>query len=280
MSGGALPNLVIIGAMKCATTSLHRYLGAHPQICMSREKELNFFAWETEWARGMDWYRSWFDPDAPVRGEASPSYTNFPILEGVPERMHGVIPEARLIFLVRDPLDRLKAHYRHKVAARQEDEPILDVWDDPGRALISRSLYAWQLEQYLPFYPLEQILVVQQERLLEDRDRELERIFRFLGVDPSFKALRFRYRFHRSARKRRLTPAGVRLSELPGLRSLDRLPGLVRWPLEDLVYWPFSDPVPLPELPAVVEARLLEGFAKDVERLRELTGQAFEGWRV
>ena len=81
----ALPTVVIIGAMKCGTTSLHRYLDLHPQAAMSRPKELNFFigpvaAGSADWARGnwhrgAAWYAAHFDPSAEVRGEASPGYT-------------------------------------------------------------------------------------------------------------------------------------------------------------------------------------------------------------
>jgi hypothetical protein len=67
-----LPNLIIIGAPKCGTTSLHHYLSLHPQISMSREKELNFFIAERNWSKGIAWYAAQFAADNKVRGEASP----------------------------------------------------------------------------------------------------------------------------------------------------------------------------------------------------------------
>src|SRR6187399_2211355 len=63
---GALPNLIVIGAQKCGTSGLHYYLSLHPEIWMSRPKELNFFLEERNWPRGVDWYRDHFDPDARV----------------------------------------------------------------------------------------------------------------------------------------------------------------------------------------------------------------------
>ena len=82
-----LPNLVVIGAQKCGTSGLHYQLSLHPEIWMSRPKELNFFIEERNWSRGQDWYRHCFDARAKVRGESSPNYTAYPQHLGVPERM-------------------------------------------------------------------------------------------------------------------------------------------------------------------------------------------------
>lgn len=280
MPEGALPNLIIIGAMKCATTSLHYYLDLHPEISMSREKELNFFSRPEVRAKGLDWYRGRFDPSAVIRGESSPSYTSHPTFPDVPARMHAVIPEARLIYLVRDPLERLLAHYRHNYSDRTVNGTIREALRAPDSTMVLRSRYATQLEQYLAFYPPERILVVQQESLLRDRFAELERVFRFLGVDPSVRSLWFRYRRHRSARKRRLSDLGVRLAETRVMSRVRRLPEWIRWPLLDVAYAPFSSAVPRPELPAVLEKELLEIFRGETERLRRLTGMRLEGWRV
>ena len=91
---GALPNLIVIGGLKCGTTSLHHYLGLHPRIEMSRPKELNFFVSELNWDLGADWYASHFDRSAQIRGETSPHYTNLPRFTGVAERMRELLGAA------------------------------------------------------------------------------------------------------------------------------------------------------------------------------------------
>mgnify|MGYP001422091871 CR=1 FL=1 len=229
MAAGALPNLIIIGAMKCGTTSLHHYLKLHPSIGMSVQKELHFFQGAASWERGQDWYRSCFDPTKPVRGESSPGYSNFPRIGGVPERMHAVIPDAKLIYLVRDPVKRTLSHYRHMVAERGEERTLREVLADPAEPYTRRSCYHFQLEQYLPFYDLGKILVVQQEALLLDRVRTMANIFEWLGVDPAFSSIRFRYRRHRSVRKRRLTELGQRLSGTWPMRRVAGLSEPLRW---------------------------------------------------
>ena len=116
----AMPNLIIIGGLKCGTTSIHHYLGLHPEIQMSKPKELNFFVAELNWDLGLDWYASRFDDRFPVRGESSPHYTNLPRFTGVAERIREHCPDARLIYMVRDPIKRILSHWVHATGAGYE----------------------------------------------------------------------------------------------------------------------------------------------------------------
>ena len=277
---GALPNLVVIGAMKCATTSLHYYLGLHPEIGMSRQKELEFFVEERNWGKGVRWYRSWFSPEDPVRGEASPQYTSYPKFRGVAERMHSVIPGAKLIYLVRDPVDRLLSHYVHSVAENRESRPLSKALHDPERGYLDRSRYYMQLENFLPYYAESDLLVVSQEELRGDRRATLRRVFGFLGVDPDFDDPRLRWELHRTTRKRRKTRLGLRLRDTAPMRLLRRVPARYRWPLEDLIYWPFSRSVDRPELSPRLRSEIEVSLRADVRRFREFTGRSFPSWSL
>ena len=108
------PNLVIIGAMKAGTTSLHYYLNLHPEISMSKVKEPAFFIEERNWRKGIKRYSSLFTNQTSVVGEASTEYTKYPHFKEVPAKMHSTIPEAKLIYLVRDPIVRILSEYMHK----------------------------------------------------------------------------------------------------------------------------------------------------------------------
>src|SRR5918996_3904116 len=130
----ALPNLVVIGGLKCGTTSLHHYLNLHPAIHMSRPKELNFFVAELNWSLGTDWYASHFRADAAVRGESSPHYTNLPRFAGVAERISSVLPDAKLIYMVREPVDRALSNYLHNVAGGDGRRALGEGLPDPGGA--------------------------------------------------------------------------------------------------------------------------------------------------
>lgn len=279
---GVLPNLVIIGGLKCGTTSLHHYLNLHPAISMSRPKELNFFVDELNWGLGAGWYGSHFDPAATVRGETSPHYTDRPRLEGVAERMRELIPHANLIYMVRDPIDRMLSHYLHNVGGGYEHRPLSDAFGRWDTAYVDRSRYAFQLEPYLDAFGPERVRVVAREELKLDRTGVMRELFEFAGVDAGFTSEEFGREWEtggaKSGGRFRILDRAVRL---PGLRALDRnfdrLPERLRWRVERIVHDPESGEAPKPEIPAELRKRLVEIFEPDVARLEEIAGRTF-GW--
>src|SRR5579859_6236482 len=137
-----LPNLIIIGAPKAGTTSLHRYLELHPQVFMASEKELRYF-WRDDWRERRAWYESRFDSDAPVRGEATPAYAAYPHRPNVPERMHELVPQAKLVYLVRDPIERLLSHWvqRRSDGDRTPFERYMAEYERPDNPIVCPSRY-------------------------------------------------------------------------------------------------------------------------------------------
>jgi hypothetical protein len=198
-SPAALPTTVVVGAMKCGTSALHTYLAAHPDIAMSEPKEVNFFfgpatpppgspdTWwrHGQWHRGQEWYAAHFDGRRPVRGESSPGYTD-PAHPEVPGRMAAVLPDVRLVYLVRDPVQRAVSQHRHHVRDGTEPRPPAEAVLDEDSQYLARSRYAERIAPFLEHFPREQLLVVVQERLLADRRGELRRVYRHVGADPDF----------------------------------------------------------------------------------------------
>ena len=202
--GRDLPNFIVIGAMKSGTTSLYHYLRDHEQIFMSRIKELDFFAEAGNWSRGMDWYRQQFKgaENALARGEASTLYTKYPEHTGVPERIAATVPDVRLIYVVRDPIERLRSHYQHRVMTGMEKSPPeVALLENPSYVNCSR--YAMQLERYLDHFPREQILVVPSEALKADRTATVQQVYEFLGVDPSRMPPHLDKEYYRTAQRRK-----------------------------------------------------------------------------
>ena len=185
--------------MKCGTSALHRYLDRHPEIAMAPAKELNFFYgperppdddpdtwWQWgQWHRGPAWYAACFDGRYAVRGEASPGYTD-PRHPEVAGRMAALVPDARLVCLVRDPLDRALSQWRHHVRDGTETRPAYEALLDPGSQYVERSRYRACLDPFLRAFPRDRLLVVVQERLLAERRRELARVYAHAGADPAF----------------------------------------------------------------------------------------------
>jgi hypothetical protein len=203
-----LPTFIVIGAMKAGTTSLYHYLRNHEQVFMPKVKELDFFVAESNWSRGLDWYRQQFSGagDTQARGEASTLYTKYPVYQGVPERMACVVPDVRLVYLVRDPIVRMRSHYQHRVALGAETAPLeVALLENPIYLACSR--FAMQLERYLDHFPREQVHVVTSEALRGDRTNAMQAVYEFLGVDPSLAPAALETEFYRTSQRRSYPPA-------------------------------------------------------------------------
>jgi hypothetical protein len=278
-----LPNLIIIGGLKCGTTSIHHYLGLHPQIQMSKPKELNFFVEGLNWDLGLDWYASRFDDRFEVRGESSPHYTNLPRCEGVPERIHEHCPDARLIYMVRDPIKRILSHWVHATGAGYETRELVPTLSAPDSSYIHRSMYWMQLQPFLELFDRSQIEIITQEELQRERDETMRKAFRFAGVDEGFSSEQFDREWEKSSAKQGDKYQFMeRLIKLPGFRSFDRnfdrLPESLRWVVEKVVHDPEKPPAPKPELPDDLFETVRGRFGADVAALQQFAGREFAGW--
>ena len=273
--------MIVIGAPKCGTTSLHENLRLHPQVFMSREKELRFFLEEYNWHRGVDWYRSRFSSKAVVRGESSVGYSLYPMYRHVPERMHRIVPEARLIYLLRDPIDRMVSHYVHLFAEGRENRSFEAALTEPGcNRYLAGSCYFLQIERYLPFYPLSRFLILTLEDMHQDPAGLMQQAFAFLGVDPAYTNARFSRIRHRTALERRKNRAGMRLKFLSESRFFGLFSSQFRRAVGRILYPPVSHGIPRPVPSHALRAELALRLQDDVTRLRRLTGRRFRSWQV
>ncbi|MGE5407392.1 MAG: sulfotransferase family protein [Syntrophothermus sp.] len=279
----AMPNLIIIGGLKCGTTSIHHYLGLHPEIQMSKPKELNFFVEELNWDLGLDWYASRFDDRFKVRGESSPHYTNLPRFDGVAERIRQHCPDARLIYMVRDPIKRILSHWVHATGAGYETREFVPTLSLPDTQYVNRSRYWMQLQPYLETFDRSQIEIITQEELQTEREATMRKAFAFAGVDENFFSEQFDREWEKSSAKQGDKYQFMeKLIKLPGFRSFDRnfdrLPESMRWVVEKIVHDPEKPPAPKPEIPADLLQTLRGRFAEDVAELQKFAGREFAGW--
>jgi hypothetical protein len=296
---GRLPDFVVIGAAKSGTTALHEYLRQHPQICMSRRKEPNFFAFDqrppdfrgpfdrTLVNRDSIWrladYERQFDrarPDQRV-GEVSPKYLS---AEGSAERMRRLIPEARLVAVLRQPADRAWSHF--SMLRRDGFEPCATleeaIADEPRRQAenwstgrhFERGLYAKQLRRVYDRFPREQIRVYLYDDFTADPEALFRDLFRFLGVEPGFVPDMAR-RPNVSGDVR--NPVLRWLWTRPGARSFVRpfLPKALRQAVSG---WVIRHELIRREMPLETRSWLTELYGDEILRLQELLGRDLSAW--
>jgi hypothetical protein len=198
----ALPDAMIIGAMKSGTSSLHHYLTQHPQVMAPLRKEVHYF--DLNLARGESWYRANFGREGQggLNIDSSPYYLFHP---QVPQRAHALVPGAKLIVLLRDPVRRAYSHYWHERDKGREPLSFEDaIAAEPDRverdherlargeierseshqyfSYLARGRYAEQLGRWLLVYPREQLLVLRFEDLVRDPLPVLNRSLGWLGL--------------------------------------------------------------------------------------------------
>lgn len=290
-----LPDFVIIGAARCGTTSLHAYLREHPQVFMSSEKETDYFslgdlppdevpALAAPWrAKTRAEYEDFFRDagDARAVGEASPTYLFYPRSA---ERLRQAIPDAKLICVLRDPVERAYSHFAlarkmgfetetdFEAAVAREDER----WrtDRSMRFTYTRaSFYHDGLAEFLARFPRERILVLRFEDLSTDTAGTMRRIHAFVGVDPDFVAdVAVRHNRSMLPKSGLVREAFGRLFRVRRFLQRNLPPRLVTQ-LGNLIMRP------PPGLAKDVRARLVPRFVDDVRRLETLLDLDLAAWR-
>jgi Sulfotransferase domain len=204
-----LPDFIIIGAQKCGTTFLYQLLVQHPHVKPAFAKEVHYF--DLNFRKGDNWYRSYFplqmrNSRKYITGEASPYYLFHP---HAPRRAWAVVPDAKLVVLLRNPVDRAYSHYQHQVKRVKAEaretltfEEAIEVEERilPGevskmlqseyyasathrtRSYLSRGIYIDQLLVWSSFFQRKQMLILKSEDLFNDTTNALERMLDFLKI--------------------------------------------------------------------------------------------------
>jgi hypothetical protein len=183
------PNFVVLGSMKCGTTSLCDILENHPEVFFSRPKEPDFFCRDEVFAQGGAWYENIFAgaQGKIAIGEGSTSYTKKLLFPKTAERLAAHLPDAKFIYMVRHPLDRLVSHYKHWYAG---EGYLTEPYGPEGFEhrlrqapdFIDTGLYWKQLSQYRHYYPDERFHIIFFDDFKRDPQKALQDCFQFLGV--------------------------------------------------------------------------------------------------
>ena len=178
------PDFVIIGAMKAATSTLHDQLAQQRGIAMSEPKEPCFFSDDEVFARGLEWYGMCLTAAAEgdLRGESSTHYAKLPSLPHAAERLHAHRPDARIVYVLRQPIDRLVSHFMHGWSEGWYGDSIAEAVERDA-SLVDYGRYAMQLRPWLDRFGADRVLLVAYDVLRSRPQEELDRLGRFLGAD-------------------------------------------------------------------------------------------------
>lgn len=297
-----LPNFLVIGAAKSGTSSLYMYLKQHPEIYMSPVKEPHFFSFDAEskMTKGpgdpiheaitdFNAYQAQFDgvTDEKAIGEASTSYLYRP---EAPGRIHSTLPDAKLIAILRNPVDRAFSAYMHVVrdkretaknfteALTREENRKAANWE-PIWHFTSVGRYYEQLKRYYDLFPPEQIRIYLYEDLNQDQGNLLTDIYQYLDVDPSFKP----------GSTARYNASGQIKSEtvLRTSKWLFSKPNPIRWVSRKIIpeswrlnfaTWVRRSNLKRQEMPPKVRRQLQESFKAEIEQLEGLINRDLSAW--
>lgn len=274
-----LPNCIIIGVAKGGTTALYRYLGEHPEIYMSALKEINYFAYSDNEGRvsgrsfpvtTLEAYRGLFSDGSEykVRGEASPSYFG---CASSPGRIHELIPDAKLIISLRNPVDRAFSGYQMQVRANVERRPIQEAFTEDA-LFVRVSFYYENLKRYFDTFSKEQIHVLLFDDLKKNTLGSVQSIFRFLDVDPTFcPDTEVRHNKGSIPKNKAINAMLVRAYQLFGSVTPTTLRRLA-------VQFRDRNLGPAPELPCEIRQRLAALYRDDILRVQDLIQYDLSAW--
>lgn len=256
--------------MKCATSTLHDQLARQPGIFMSTPKEPNFFSDDDQWARGPEWYASLFEgaSGSDLRGESSTHYTKLPTHPDSVERAYGMIPDARLVYVMRDPVQRLVSQYIHEWSMRNISEPI----DEAVRTrpeLLAYSRYAMQLRPWIDRFGADRVLPVFFERLTADPQREFERVCAHIGYQGTPEWQSDAQAKNVSAQRTRRSPVRDRILAVGVFKTFRRtlLPESVREKIKSR--WRMEE---RPQLSEAARALVIDQLDPDMGELGRMLG--------
>ena len=260
--------------MNCGTTSLHHYLNLHPEISMTNEKELDFFIKEINYKLGVEWYKSHFvNMNTNIRGESSPSYTKYPKFKGVPQRIYRLLPDIKLIYIVRNPIERIITHYNHNLSKGREYRSLDEALSEfQNNSYILYSKYYTQLKIYFRYFEKDKILILDSEDLYKNRLDTLKKIFQFLEVDETYKHTEFNKILHQSRDKKIDNKFSEYFSKVPVIENTKKI-------LPDSLYrLIFQKNIIIKDLNNRIKMKILNYLERDIDCLRKISGLELSNW--
>lgn len=269
-------DIMIIGAQKSGTTSLAHFLAKHPEVCFCLEKEPGFFNYYTDWEQHLWKYHKLFKPERGQKlAEASTMYTIAPQHFGTHERIFKYNPEVRLIYIMRDPVERVVSQFAHRYIRKKVSSDVTQVLTD--ESYVFRSSYFYQISPYADIFGLENILLLTFEELVADPQSVLIRISNFVGIDDTyFKNMHEFFAKNTSTNRYVLPENGI----LKLLGSLKNYRYLLPKGIEDAILKLLGNKImEKPVFNEDIRQQLYHRVKDDVDKLQQLMGREITEWK-
>ncbi len=275
------PNFLIIGAARSGTTSIYHNLREHPDIFMTLKKEPQFFT--VNWHRGLSWYQGLFSDwnGESAIGEASVTYT-YPQFTEAPARIAKVLSNVRLLYFLRNPIDRTYSHYLYYRNYRRNELLPFEkaIWEH--NIYLGTSQYHTWIQRYLRFFPRDHLMVQIFEDYIANPDEVIRQIFQFLKVDPTFRPTNLRTKTNQSFKPRNHLFYNLwrYFSLSPARQAIERfLPEALRPQLRNVIHATLGKREQS-EIGFDVKQELQEFFEPEIIKLEEFLERDLSIWRI
>ena len=285
-----LPNFIVAGAPKSGTTSMYHYLSCHPDIFLPFRKEILFF--DSSYYKGISWYENIFKGynSEKVIGDISPNYMHNPY---VPKRIFNTIPSAKIIFILRNPVERAYSHYWDLIGWTKTKESFMDMLNNPkmlkrGHSyiefdILEMGFYYKHITRFLKYFPMNQIGIFLFDDLLLNKSRFINDIYKSLGVSSkTFEKSTTIKKYHTRRTNRSKLIGDILVNER--LRKMVNIfPAITYKSARKMYNWMLtmntkkinSRPISRPEIDY-----LLKMYRDDITSLQKLTSRSLEQWLI
>ena len=272
------PTFLIIGAMKCGTTSLCAYLRQHPEIFIPSHKDIYFFSNDDVYSKGWDWYIQHFEEGKGCKaiGEGTDNYSKVWEFPHSSKRIKKHLPSAKIIYIVRNPIRQIESAWAHMKLMNGESLSF-------GQAIFHRKFYIdncrylKQINIYRKIYNDKNIRVLFLEDLVNDEEKTLRSLFEFVGVDSFFKVSDTA---PRNTRKDKYgdRPVTKALKKIPGIDNLSYIfPDWVWGKIKPLFKWRMNN---TPEWEQANKIRFIDLIENETHEFLSLYGKPQNFWSL
>lgn len=281
---------LIIGAMKCGTTSLFRYLSEHPEISPCTNKEYNFFARSENFNKGFEFYQNlwvWNHDTYKIALQAPTNHTRIThpyhtnAAENIVKFQTFTNTKFKFIYIMRNPIDRIESHYNHILAGAEQTQK--NISKEVIKEVLDTSRYAMQLDEYYKRFPSESILLLNFDEFKNNTLDVLYKVCRFLEIDSEYKFQRTKKIYNKKEQRKNWLPGYYLIKKNILLNKIIRqVPGNIREETIEIIFNLFGAIIQKEYLKLSPEQRnhILRELREDLIKLRDKYGFNVSSWNL